>query len=79
MNNLPDVGHLLINGPSNDITLLDDQGRLIARRGLTQGAMVAVADLPAYVPNAFIAIEDRRSASIWGSIPLGWCARRART
>ena len=33
---------------------------LIARRGLTQGAMVKVEDLPDYVPNAFIAIEDRR-------------------
>jgi penicillin-binding protein 1A len=71
LNNLPDVGHLLINGPSRDITLLDDQGRLIARRGLTQGAMVQVAELPSYVPNAFIAIEDRRFREHLGLDPIG--------
>ena len=32
--------------------------------------MVRVEDLPDYVPNAFIAIEDRRFRSIiWASIP----------
>jgi len=57
---LPDTNNLLLKGPSRDITLVDAHGRLIARRGLTQGAMVAANELPAYVPDAFIAIEDRR-------------------
>ncbi|HYS45742.1 MAG TPA: PBP1A family penicillin-binding protein, partial [Rhizomicrobium sp.] len=54
-----------------DITILDDRGRQIARRGLTQGAMVRVEELPAYVPNAFIAIEDRRFRSHPGIDPIG--------
>src|SRR6202012_4271096 len=60
LSDLPDVRNLLAAAPSRDITILDDQGRMIARRGLVQGAKVQVESLPAYVPNAFIAIEDRR-------------------
>ncbi|MBV9570539.1 MAG: PBP1A family penicillin-binding protein [Alphaproteobacteria bacterium] len=60
MAELPDTSHLLLQSPSHDITLLDRRGRLIARKGLTQGAMVAARDLPPYVADAFIAIEDRR-------------------
>jgi penicillin-binding protein 1A len=71
LSSLPDVHNLMINGPSQDVTILDDRGRLIARRGLTQGAMVRVEDLPDYVPNAFIAIEDRRFRSHFGIDPIG--------
>ena len=71
LSNLPDVGNLMISGPSQDITILDDRGRLIARRGLTQGQMVRAEDLPSYVPNAFIAIEDRRFRSHIGIDPIG--------
>ncbi len=61
--------------PSHDITILDDKGRFIARRGLTQGATINIAALPSYVPNAFIAIEDRRFRSHFGSIPWASFAR----
>jgi penicillin-binding protein 1A len=71
LSDLPDVGQLLVKGTSRDITVLDDRGRLIARRGLTQGARVDVSTLPDYVPNAFIAIEDRRFRSHIGIDPLG--------
>ena len=71
VSSLPDVRNLLATGPSQDITILDDQGLLIARRGLTQGRMVAVGDLPDFVPNAFIAIEDRRFRSHFGVDPIG--------
>jgi penicillin-binding protein 1A len=71
LSSLPDVRHLMITGPSQDVTILDDRGRLIARRGLTQGAMVRAEDLPDYVPNAFIAIEDRRFRSHMGIDPIG--------
>jgi penicillin-binding protein 1A len=57
---LPDTNGLMLKGPSHDITLVDRRGRLIARKGLTQGTMVAATDLPPHVTNAFIAIEDRR-------------------
>ncbi|HTT99358.1 MAG TPA: PBP1A family penicillin-binding protein [Rhizomicrobium sp.] len=71
VSSLPDVNTLLVHGPSQDITLLDDQGKLIARRGLTQGAMIDVSELPKYVPDAFIAIEDRRFRDHLGVDPIG--------
>lgn len=71
LSDLPDVSNLGLAGPSQDITLLDDRGRQIARRGLTQGHMVQAKDLPAYVSNAFIAIEDRRFRHHLGIDPIG--------
>jgi hypothetical protein len=32
LSSLPDVRNLMITGPSQDVTILDDHGRLIARR-----------------------------------------------
>src|SRR4051812_44047167 len=37
---MPDVRNLMLSGPSQDVTILDDHGNVIARRGLTQGASV---------------------------------------
>jgi penicillin-binding protein 1A len=71
LSELPDVGSLLKNGPSRDVTILDDHKRLIARHGLTQGLLVEVSTLPSYVPNAFIAVEDRRFRSHIGVDPIG--------
>jgi penicillin-binding protein 1A len=71
LSDLPDVNKLLVAGASRDVTVLDDRGHLIARRGLTQGARVDVAQLPPYVPNAFIAVEDRRFRSHYGLDPIG--------
>jgi penicillin-binding protein 1A len=42
------------------ILLLDPGGQLVARFGDAAGQVVLPQDLPAYVPAAFIAIEDRR-------------------
>ena len=71
LSDLPDVRNLLVAPSSRDITIMDDRGRMIARRGLTQGATVNVENLPSYVPNAFIAIEDRRFRSHFGIDPVG--------
>lgn len=68
---LPDTKGLLTKTLSRDITVLDMRGHLIARRGLSQGQMVDVHELPAYVPNAFIAIEDRRFREHFGIDPIG--------
>ncbi|HEY7978689.1 MAG TPA: PBP1A family penicillin-binding protein [Rhizomicrobium sp.] len=68
---LPDTRGLLAQGPSHDITILDVHGRQIARRGLTHGTMVDVSNLPSYVPEAFIAIEDRRFRDHFGLDPIG--------
>ncbi len=71
LSDLPDVHNLMAAAPARDVTILDDRGQLVARRGLTQGAMVQVESLPAYVPNAFIAIEDRRFREHFGIDPIG--------
>ena len=71
VSDLPDVRNLLTAPNARDVTILDDRGRQVARRGLTQGATVRVEDLPAYVPNAFIAIEDRRFRDHIGIDPVG--------
>ncbi len=42
------------------ILLLDPQGQLVARFGDVAGQVLLPAQLPPYVPAAFIAIEDRR-------------------
>jgi penicillin-binding protein 1A len=44
---------------------------MIARRGLTSGEKVAMGELPDYVGNAFIAVEDRRFRYHFGIDPMG--------
>ncbi|HEY1632777.1 MAG TPA: PBP1A family penicillin-binding protein [Rhizomicrobium sp.] len=68
---LPDISGLLSKGTSRQITVLDAQGRIIAERNLDQGGMIEVSQLPPYVPEAFIAIEDRRFRSHLGVDPIG--------
>ncbi len=53
------------------ITLLTADGQFIARRGATIGDPVKIATLPAHVPQAFMAIEDRRFYTHWGIDPRG--------
>ena len=42
------------------VTFLDRTGAVIATRGFHHGAPVRLADLPPYLPRAFLAAEDRR-------------------
>lgn len=53
------------------ITLLSADGKPIARRGAIIDEPVVIADLPEHVPQAFMAIEDRRFYSHPGIDPLG--------
>src|SRR5690606_4448790 len=46
-------------------------GSVLAVRGEMAGDNVALAALPAYLPQAFIAIEDRRFYSHYGIDPIG--------
>lgn len=68
---LPSTETVFVYQPGNDVTVVDAKGRMIARRGLTQGEAVPVGQLPPYVGNAFIAIEDRRFRSHFGIDPIG--------
>ncbi|WP_380877301.1 penicillin-binding protein 1A [Sphingomonas sp. DBB INV C78] len=53
------------------ITLLSSDGKPIARKGAIIDKPVVIADLPKHVPQAFMAIEDRRFYSHWGIDPRG--------
>ena len=71
LSELPETAGLLAYAPTHDVTLLDIRGRTITRRGFTQGDFVHVGELPPYVGNAFIAIEDRRFRSHFGLDVIG--------
>lgn len=68
---LPPIDQLAVPKRPPNIAILDVTGELLANRGDTGGAAVRLADLPPYVPKAFIAIEDRRFYSHWGVDPIG--------
>ncbi|MDO7833823.1 transglycosylase domain-containing protein [Sphingobium sp. HBC34] len=53
------------------ISLMSADGHLIARRGSVIDRPVTMAELPDHVPQAFMAIEDRRFQSHWGVDPRG--------
>ena len=53
------------------VSLMSADGYLIARRGAIIDRPVSMTDLPKHVPQAFMAIEDRRFYSHWGVDPRG--------
>ncbi len=68
---LPPIDQLSVPKRPPNIAILGADGELLANRGDTGGAAIRIADLPAYLPKAFIAIEDRRFYSHWGVDPQG--------
>src|SRR5262249_58277966 len=57
---LPPIQSLEIPKRAPSIQIVDMQGRALARRGDLAGDPLPLREMPAYVPKAFIAIEDRR-------------------
>jgi penicillin-binding protein 1A len=55
--------------PNVKITAVD--GSVIANRGTTGGEALALEDMSPYIPEAIVAIEDRRFYSHFGVDPLG--------
>ncbi len=53
------------------ISLMSADGHLIARRGAVIDTPVTMTELPPHVPQAFMAIEDRRFPTHWGIDPRG--------
>ena len=68
---LPPIDVLAVPKRPPNIAILDESGALLANRGDTGGAAVRLADLPPYLPKAFIAIEDRHFYSHFGIDPIG--------
>jgi penicillin-binding protein 1A len=68
---LPPIQSLEIPKRPPSIQIVDIQGRSLARRGDMAGEVLALKELPPYVPKAFVAIEDRRFYDHYGVDPLG--------
>ena len=68
---LPAIDQLTVPKRPPNIAIHAEDGTLLANRGDTGGAAVEIANLPPYLPKAFIAIEDRRFYSHFGIDPMG--------
>ncbi len=64
-------GLLQIPDREPGIMLLASDGTVLAEQGAFYGDQARLEELPAYVPNAVIAIEDRRFRSHFGVDPIG--------
>ena len=68
---LPPIDQLAVPKRPPNIAILAADGTLLANRGETGGRSVSIKELPAYLPRAFVAIEDRRFFSHLGVDPVG--------
>jgi penicillin-binding protein 1A len=57
---IPDKTALALVNQAPGMTFEDSTGKVIATRGPRHGHPVVLSELPAYVPRAFLAAEDRR-------------------
>jgi penicillin-binding protein 1A len=68
---LPDTSKLYDVSRQPSITYVDRSGTVVAVRGSQYAPPVDLEKLPAYVPKAFLAIEDRRFYWHFGFDPIG--------
>ncbi len=68
---LPPIDQLAVPKRPPNIAILASDGTLIANRGETGGSTVTIRELPRYLPQAFVSIEDRRFYSHYGIDPIG--------
>lgn len=68
---LPDVHQITQTSRRPSITLEADDGTVFARYGDLYGEHVALADVPKYLPEAIISIEDRRFYTHFGIDLIG--------
>src|SRR5262245_43762392 len=65
----PDVNRLKAYMPNQASTVVDSRGREVGKLFLTRSVIVSIDSLPDYVPNAFIAMEDKR---FWQHHGIDW-------
>jgi penicillin-binding protein 1A len=68
---LPPIDQLAVPKRPPNIAILANDGTLLANRGETGGGVVTFKELPPYLPQAFVSIEDRRFYSHFGIDPIG--------
>ncbi len=68
---LPPIQSLEIPKRPPSIKIVDIHDRALATRGDRGGAVLSLKQMPSYVPQAFVAIEDRRFYEHYGVDPFG--------
>jgi penicillin-binding protein 1A len=68
---LPPIQSLEVPKRPPTIEIVGTDGRPLIMRGEMSGTDVSIKDLPAYLPRAFVAIEDRRFFNHSGVDPIG--------
>ena len=68
---LPSLQSLVVPPRPPAVSIVGLDGHAIATRGETGGQSIPIKALPPYLPQAFIAIEDRRFRSHFGIDPIG--------
>ncbi|WP_299819482.1 transglycosylase domain-containing protein [uncultured Roseibium sp.] len=68
---LPPTSEWQVPARPPNVKIVAANGQLIANRGDTGGEAVRLEQLPPYLPNAVISIEDRRFRSHFGVDPIG--------
>ncbi len=75
---IPDRQTLMVVNQAPGMTFEDMSGKVLATRGPKHGSAITLSQLPAYVPRAFLAAEDRRFYQ-HGPVDLQGIARAAWT
>lgn len=68
---LPPISDLKVPQRAPTVTMVAANGQVLATRGIGHGRDVRLNELPAYLPQAIIAIEDRRFRWHFGIDPIG--------
>ncbi len=68
---LPSVDQWTVPARAANVRILAANGALISNRGDTAGIRLGLEDLPPYLPEAVIAVEDRRFYWHFGIDPIG--------
>lgn len=69
--NCPSIAQIATFEPQQTSKLLDHEGRPLAELGIERRTPVSLESLPEYVPQAFVAVEDRRFYRHGGVDPRG--------
>ena len=68
---MPSVADWAVPDRPPNVKIVSVDGKLVANRGMTGGEAVGLHEMSPYIPQAVIAIEDRRFYSHFGVDPIG--------
>jgi penicillin-binding protein 1A len=68
---MPSVADWTVPDRPPNVKIISADGQLLANRGMTGGEAVSLHEMSPYIPQAVIAIEDRRFYSHFGVDPIG--------